>query len=104
MVAHYLNTQENFDYVGPLRDISYYVLDEMSGGERNEVFAWYTSQKLETFDNMRVLVSYTQDDVTVLRQACRVFRREFLQIGNMQVFLDSVKNSSAYNTLCIAIS
>ena len=43
------------------------------------------------------LQAYCQDDVTVLRQACRVFRREFLQIGNIEVFLESVTIASACN-------
>ena len=29
-----------------------------------------------------VLGKYCQDDVMVLRQACRVFRREFMHIAN----------------------
>jgi hypothetical protein len=36
-------------------DISYYVVDEMSGGERKEFLAWYETQKSEPFDNMHVL-------------------------------------------------
>jgi len=34
------------------------------------------------FDNRRVLEAYSQDDVTVLREASRVLIREFMQIGN----------------------
>jgi len=33
MVPHYFNTEENLDYVGPMPDISHYVVDEMVGGE-----------------------------------------------------------------------
>ena len=29
---HYFNTEENLDYVGPMPDISYYVVDEMGVG------------------------------------------------------------------------
>ena len=46
--------------------------------------AWYNEQKVKVFDNRHVLEQYCQDDVTVLRQACRVFRREFLEIGNIE--------------------
>ena len=49
------------------------------------------------FDNKRVLEAYCQDDVSVLREACRVFWREFIQIGNFEVFLESVTNTSACN-------
>ena len=49
------------------------------------------------FDNRRVCELYCQDDVTVLRQAFCVFRREFLLIGNMEVFLDSLTIASGCN-------
>jgi len=59
--------------------------------------AWYNKQKVKDFDNRHVLEQYCQDDVTVLRQACRVFRREFLEIGNIEVFLEALKIASACN-------
>ena len=34
VVPHYFNTEENLDYVGPITDILYYSVNEMSGGER----------------------------------------------------------------------
>ena len=51
------------------------------------------------FDNRRVLETYFQDDGTVLRQACQVFRRDFLQFGNIDVFHESVKIASACNNV-----
>ena len=44
-----------------------------------------------------MLETYYQDDVTVLRQACRVFRREFIQLGNKEVFLEAFTINSACN-------
>ena len=49
------------------------------------------------FDNCPVLKAYCQDDVTVLRQACRVFRQEFMQIGNIEVFVEASNIASACN-------
>ena len=46
-----------------------------------------------------MLEAYCQDDVTVLRQACTVFRREFIEIGNFDVFTESVTIASACNKL-----
>jgi hypothetical protein len=94
---HLFNTKANLDYVGPIRDIEYYGADEMSEGERREFMAWYNEQKVKVFDNRHVLEQYCQDDVTVLRQACRVFRREFLEIGNIEVFLETLTIASACN-------
>ena len=71
---HLFNTKVNLDYVKPIPDIKYYGADEMSEGERREFLAWYNEQKFKVFDNRHVL-EYCQDDVTVLRQAYRVFKR-----------------------------
>ena len=65
--------------------------------ERKDFLVWYESQRSETFDNKHVLESYCQDDVTVLRQACRVFRREFMQTGQIDVFVESITIASACN-------
>ena len=94
---HYFNTPENLDYVGSIPDTSYYGFDEISAGERAESLDWYDTQRSMLFDNRRVLETYCQDDVAVLRQACRVFRREFLQVGNIDVFQKSVTIASACN-------
>jgi hypothetical protein len=55
---HCFNTKENLDYVGPIPDMCYYGVDEMSEGERKEFVASYASQKDEVFDNRRVLEEY----------------------------------------------
>jgi hypothetical protein len=72
-------------------------VNDMSEGERNEFVAWYASQKDVVFDNRRVLEECCQADVTVLRQTCRVFAREFMQIGNIDVFVESITIASACN-------
>ena len=73
----------------------------MDEKERREFHAWYESQKSEEpiFDNRRVLEIYCQDDVTVLQQACRFFRREFMHVGNLYVFLETITIASACNKL-----
>ena len=38
---HYFNIEEDLDYVGQILDLSYYGVDEMSGGERKEFLSWY---------------------------------------------------------------
>jgi len=98
---HYFNTEENLDYIGPISDASYYGANEMSESERRDFFTWYEIQKKKgaVFDNRRVLETYCQEDVTVLRQACRVFRREFIQIGNIEAFLEVITIPSACNKI-----
>jgi len=69
----------------------------MREDERKEFLVWYESQKSQTFDNRHVLETYCQDDVTVLRQACSVFRSEFMQFGHIDVFVESITIVSACN-------
>ena len=59
---HYFNTEENLDYVGPMPEISYYVVDEMSGGERKEFHAWYETRKHKLFVNILVLEAHYQEN------------------------------------------
>ena len=58
---------------------------------------WYERQKDAVFDNRRIHEQYCKDDVNVLRQACQIFRREFIEIGNIDVFLQSFTIVSARN-------
>jgi len=68
----------------------------MSESKRKEFMAWYDTQKDIVFTNRHVLEQYCQDDVTVLRQACQIFRRDFMEVGNV-VFLESCTIASACN-------
>jgi len=73
----------------------------MREGERREFMSWYAEQKVKVFDNRHVLEQHCQDDVTILRQACRVFRRDFMEIGNIDVFLEALTIASECNkVLC----
>jgi hypothetical protein len=96
---HYLNKMENLDYIGPIPDTSYYGVSGMSESERRKFLEWYEGQKGELFDNKLVLETYCQDEVTVLRQACQILRREFFAIDNIEVFLESITIASACNKL-----
>lgn len=95
---HLFNTAEYMNYVNPAPDISHYDVDQMHESERKVFLSCYeTAAKNEIFDNRRVLERYCQADVTVLREACQSFRRLFLQIRNVEVFLESMTIASACN-------
>ena len=64
---HYFNMEEHLVYVGPMPDLSYYVVDQMSGWARKEFLTWYEPRKAQLFNNSFVLEAYCEDDVTVLR-------------------------------------
>jgi hypothetical protein len=70
----------------------------MHKSERKVFLSWYeTFAKKEVFDKRRVLESNCQADMTVLREACRTFRKHFLQIGNVEAFLEIMTIASACN-------
>ena len=68
-----------------MADISLYGADGMNAFERRELMTWHDEQKDRVFDNRRVMEDYCEDDVTVLREACTIFRRDFIEIGNIEV-------------------
>jgi len=83
--------------VGPIPGIEQYGADQISESERREFMTCYCMQKDKVFDNRHVLLQYYQDDVTVLRQACQMFRRDFIDVGKVNVFLESCTIASACN-------
>jgi hypothetical protein len=91
---HYFNT-ESHEYVGPEPDILYYGASEISEAQRKVFLEWYEGQKGKRFDNNRVLESYHQNNATVLHQTCQIFRRVFMAIRNIEVFLEVITIASA---------
>jgi hypothetical protein len=57
-----------------MSDKSYYGVDDMSQSDRDDFLSWYEQRKGQVFYNRGLLVQYCQDDFTVLRQACQMFR------------------------------
>jgi len=97
LYPQYFNKNTNLNYVGPIPDISYYGVDEMGISERKEFMTWYEGQKNRVFYNKLVFEKYCQNDVTVFRQACQILRREFIEIGNIEVFLECFPIVSSSN-------
>ena len=87
--------------MGSIPDIAQYGGAEMGVSERKEFVSWYDAQKHRVFDNRRVLEQYCQDDVIVLRQACQIFRRDFMDVGNVDIFLESCTIASACNKVLL---
>jgi len=99
VVSNSFNTRANLNYVGRIPDVSLYGVDEMSASDRREFVTWFDREKYRIFDNRRMLVYYCQDDSTVIREACTIFRRDFIEIGNIEVFLEAYTIAIACNKL-----
>ena len=77
----------------------------MGEEERREFLAWYESHE-PIFDKRRVLECYCQDDVTVLRQACRVSsariyaNRKFRSISRVNNYRVGMQKMFCVNVSC----
>jgi hypothetical protein len=91
---HFFNTHQNLDYVGPYPDVEYYGADYMSEGDRAQFLEWHNEQKDKIFNNRDQLLAHCMDDVTVLRQACCIFRNLFLYLVKMDHFREAITISS----------
>jgi hypothetical protein len=59
---------------------------------------WHeTVAKDEVFNNRRVLESYCQANVTLVQEASCTIHKYFLQIGNVELFLERMTIASACN-------
>ena len=89
LYPHLFNTRANLNYVGSIPDMAQYGVAEMGESEREEYTSWYDAEKHKVFDNRCVLEKYCQDDVTVLRQEYQMFRRLFMDVRHVDIFLES---------------
>ncbi|XP_018334518.2 uncharacterized protein LOC108743448 [Agrilus planipennis] len=82
---HFFNTSENQNYIGELPAAKYYGPDVMKTKQREAFLAWHTSRINENyvFDFQRELHDYCDSDVDILRRGCLEFRKEFLEIANI---------------------
>lgn len=70
---HFFNTEESQNYVGYMRDKSYYEPDGMSPSRKQEFVAWYDEKVKVHFGFQRELLTYCQSDVRLLKQGCMKF-------------------------------
>jgi hypothetical protein len=66
----------------------------MSVVERDQFLAWHRKCQGEIFHNKEKLLAYCMVDVKILRQACCIFRKLFLDLVKMDPFRDAITISS----------
>ena len=84
------------DYVGPIPDIKYYGSDEMGREREGTSCLGMMSRKTRSLINDACCNSIAKM-TSVLRQASQIFRRDFIESGNIEVFLDALTIASACN-------
>ncbi|KAK7598318.1 hypothetical protein V9T40_006553 [Parthenolecanium corni] len=85
---HYFNTKENENYVGPIPEKKFYGFDTMKDGDRKKFIEWHDKKVEEgyVFDMQKELLEYCDSDVDILRKGCLDFRKQFLDIENIDPF------------------
>lgn len=77
---HLMTSMEAFGYRGPYPDPKFYDPDRLSEAERKEFYEWYESVKDKEFVFAEEMLSYTRNDVEILRQGCMKFRDMFMEM------------------------
>ncbi|XP_043272012.1 uncharacterized protein [Venturia canescens] len=99
---HLFNRPENQNYIGPMPPAADYSPDTMRPEERERFFAWYNELKNASyvFNFSNELITYCKNDVTILRQACVVFRKMFMDSGRVCSFSENTTIASACFQIC----
>ena len=80
-------TREYYNYVGPKLPLDMYQPGTMSPKERVQFLNWYENLPVDyIFDFNRELLSYCQQDVTILREACLKFRKLIIEVSEIDPF------------------
>ncbi len=93
---HFFNKEENWGYVGPYPDSSYYGTSYMVEGQHKKFKEWYEEQKGKEFNFKEELHKYCVSDVDVLRQSSMRFRKICKEAtGGIECFAVAVTIASA---------
>jgi hypothetical protein len=95
---HFFDTTDNMNHECPATDVSCYGTNRMHESVRIEFSVWHEFvAKKEVFENRRVLERYCQANITLLQEGCHTIHKHFLQIGNVEVFLEKMTIASPFN-------
>jgi len=85
---HFFNTVENQNYIGILPDKKYYGVETMKPENKLEFEKWYNEKINENyiFNFKEELEAYCDSDVDILRRGGLEFRKQFLDIANIDPF------------------
>jgi len=85
---HFFNIVKNKDYLGVLPNEEYCGYKIMKSENKQEFEKWYDRKIKENyiFNFKEELESYCNSDVDILRRSCLEFRKQFLEIANIDPF------------------
>lgn len=94
---HLFNITDKQNYNDVIPDASFYSPDTMSEKERRDFYEWYNELKNQNyiFNFQNEIIKYCKIDVEILRRACLIFRKIFLEVGKTDPFVDATTIASA---------
>jgi len=95
------NRVENMNYIGSYPDVEFYGIEKMKTNEREIFLAWHKKKtdSNEIFDFKVELISYCENDVLILKQACIAFKNLFVQETGIDPFVHSISIAAACNVV-----
>jgi len=92
------NTRKNQSYISPIPNSRYYSPDQMKSKERVRFTKWHEEMIHANFIfNFQHEIVNCRNDVEILRRACMMFKKIFLEHGNIHV--QSVRGMYNYRFL-----
>ena len=95
---HKFNIEANRHYKGDYPSKDFYDYDRMSDAQKERFDSWYESVRHTVFDFQNELSKYGINDVVLLREACLVYRKEFIQSTGVDPF-----NQTTLASCCMAV-
>ena len=95
---HLFKTPKNQNYIGPIPPAKYYGYKTMKKDAAKKFKDWHYQQKKSKveFNFQKELLEYCRSDVDILRRSMIEFRREFIDLENIDPL-----NSICYNCKCL---
>src|ERR1700677_1885087 len=87
---YYLNSNDNWNYVGKWPDIKYYDTEHMPVKARTAFLEWYNQNLTKTFNFREELVGYCRADTDILLRSCMYFRQLFIEMTKLDPFTRAI--------------
>lgn len=95
---HFFNTSSNLNYIGSIPGQDMFGVDSFTTGETKNFLNWYLPLKNDknyVFNNIVELKKYCALDVSILRKGCIQFMIDFINILDINPFLQSMTLAQA---------
>lgn len=88
---HLFNTSDNWNYIGEIPSKEMFLTENFSASEKEQFNKWYEELKSSNYiyNNQNELIEYCKQDVELLRQGCVKFMTDFIELLDVNPFLEA---------------